>query len=257
MPIDEKIRRSLQEFGLTDYEVRAYIALLETGPATANRLSEESDVPYSKVHNVLSNLEKKGWVWMEHGRPSRYYPKPPSVAIDTTKLRVEGRLKSSEAVALEELQPLYERRGVREHPDVWIVRGELNILARTRQVIENSKKEILVALPTIPETTVEMLAPTLKAINDKGIKIQVMTTMKATRSLLDKLSRFCDLRVKDQMFGGGVIVDGREVMLLLGEEETEHVVLAIWSDHVGLAKFAKSYFDSLWQGSRPLSQLRA
>jgi len=114
LPISEKTRRSLQELGLTDYEIRAYIALLESGPATASKLSEASDVPYSKLHKVLSSLEKKGWVEMERGRPSRYYPKPPSVGIDVTRFQVEARLKSNEAVVLEELQPLYEKRHVRE-----------------------------------------------------------------------------------------------------------------------------------------------
>lgn len=252
MPVSEKTRRSLQEFGLTDYEMRAYIALLKTGPTTADKLSEESDVPYSKVHNVLGSLEKKGWVEMEHGRPSRYYPKPPSVAIDTTKLQVESRLRNSEAVVLEELQPLYEGRGVREHPDVWIVRGEVNILTKIRETLEDSKKEILIVFPAIPETTMDILLPTLKSLTGRGIKVQVMTTGKVTKSSLEKLGRICDVRVREQMFGGGIVVDGRQVMLLLGEEEEPRVVLAIWSDHVGLARFAKNYFESLWQESQSL-----
>jgi len=48
------------------------------------------------------------------------------------------------------------------------------------------------------------------------------------------------------MFGGGVIADGREVILLLGQEGDEAISLAIWSDHIGLSKFAKNYFEYLW-----------
>lgn len=254
MPIGEKTRRSLQEFGLTDYEIRAYTALLDVGPATASKLSEASDVPYSKVYEVLGSLEKKGWVEMEHGRPSRYYPKPPTVALDMTKLQLESRFRSNEAVVLEELQPLYERKEVREHPDVWIVRGEFNILAKIRETLEGSKKEILVAVPAIPEAAIDILVPTLKAVSEKGIKVQVITTKMATRSSLEKLDSVCNVRLKEQMFGGGIIVDGREVILLLGEEDEERVDLAIWSDHVGLAKFAKNYFDYLWQESYSLTQ---
>ena len=84
-----------------------------------------------------------------------------------------------------------------------------------------------------------------------------MTTRKVRSSSLDKLGRICDVRVREHMFGGGIIADGREVMLLLGEEEEPRVFLAIWSDHVGLAKFAENYFDNLWQESQPLSQSRA
>jgi hypothetical protein len=49
------------------------------------------------------------------------------------------------------------------------------------------------------------------------------------------------------MFGGGVISDSEEVVLLLGEED--RATLAIWADHIGLAKFAKDYFEVLWRES--------
>jgi hypothetical protein len=53
------------------------------------------------------------------------------------------------------------------------------------------------------------------------------------------------------MFGGGLIADGREVILLLGQERDEAISLGIWSDHIGLAKFAKTYFEYLWHDSAP------
>jgi hypothetical protein len=53
------------------------------------------------------------------------------------------------------------------------------------------------------------------------------------------------------MFGGGVIADGREVILLLGQEGDEAISLAIWSDHIGLSKFAKNYFEYLWADANP------
>ncbi len=257
LSISERTRRSLQELGLTDYEIRAYTTLLEAGSATANELSELSDVPYSKAYEVLGSLEKKGWVEVEHARPSKYYPKPPSVALDVTRLEVENRIRQNGAIVLEELQPLYERKEVHERPDVWIVRGEFNILAKTRETLDHAAKEILVALPVIPQAVMDALVPTLKTIIRKDIGVRVMTTKKAATASLEELSRVCDVRVRDQMFGGGVIVDGREVVLLLGEDETKQVVLAIWSDHVGLAKFAKSYFGSLWETSEPFSDRKA
>jgi hypothetical protein len=52
------------------------------------------------------------------------------------------------------------------------------------------------------------------------------------------------------MFGGGVIGDSRQVMILLGEgrlEKSSYEPIAIWADHTGLASFAKDYFHYLWQ----------
>jgi sugar-specific transcriptional regulator TrmB len=250
LTISDRARRSLQEFGLTDYEIRSYTSLLEIGPATASELSEASDVPYSKIYEVLGSLEKKGWIEMEHGRPSKYYPKPPSVAIDITKSQLETKLKTNEAHVLDELQPLYEKKGVRERPDIWIVRGDFNVLARIRETVEQVQKEILAAVPAIPDPIAEMLVPLVKSIVEKGVKVQLMTMKKPMSISMAKLAKLCEVRSREQMFGGGIIADGREVILLLGQEGDEAISLAIWSDHVGLAKFAKNYFEYLWSDSQ-------
>jgi hypothetical protein len=49
------------------------------------------------------------------------------------------------------------------------------------------------------------------------------------------------------MFGGGIIIDGKEAMLFLGEDKPS---LVIWSNHVGLVQFARDYFQFLWDSSR-------
>jgi len=249
LTISDKARRSLQEFGLTDYEIRSYTSLLEIGPATASELSQASDVPYSKIYEVLGSLEKKGWIEMEHGRPSKYYPKPPSVALEITKSQLENSLKTNEGIVLDELQPIYEKKGVRERPDIWIVRGNLNVLAKIRETVEHVQKEILVAVPGIPDATAEMLIPIVKTIVERGVKVQIMTMKSPMSETMDKLKKYCDVRIREQMFGGGIIADGREVILLLGQEGEEAIGLAIWSDHIGLAKFAKNYFEHLWADS--------
>lgn len=240
----------MQELGLTDYEIRSYTSLLEIGPATANELSETSTVPYSKIYEVLGSLEKKGWVEMEHGRPSKYYPKPPSVAMEVARSQLENTLKTNEALILGELQPLYEKKGVRERPDIWIVRGNFNVLARIRETLEHVQKEILAAIPAIPDSVADMLIPLVKSIAERGVKVQLMTMKHPTSETMARLSNFCEIRGRDQMYGGGIIADGREVILLLGQEGDEAISLAIWSDHLGLAKFAKNYFEYLWQDTQ-------
>ncbi|HUK28905.1 MAG TPA: helix-turn-helix domain-containing protein [Candidatus Acidoferrales bacterium] len=252
MTISDRVRRSLQEFGLTEYEIRSYTSLLEVGPATANQLSEASDVPYSKIYEVLGSLEKKGWIEMEHGRPSKYYPKPPSLAMEITRSQLETSLKTSEALVLDELQPIYEKKGVRERPDIWIVRGDFNVLAKIRETMEHVQKEILASVPTIPDSVAEMLIPIVKSIAERGVKVQLMTMQNPWNETMAKLAKFCEVRVREQMFGGGIIADGREVILLLGQEGEEAISLAIWSDHIGLSKFAKTYFEYLWGDSAPI-----
>jgi len=254
LSIGEKTRRALQDLGLTEYETRAYVALLRRGNMTASEISEMAPVPYSKIYEVLGNLERKGWIETESGRPSKYYPRSPPDALEATRLKRERLLKASETQILGELTPIFERRDSQERPDIWIVRGEFNIMSKTRETIEKSTKEILIAVPGFTKEMLDLVSPTLLHLKNRGVKIQLMTSEDVEKQTLKELCGFAEVRVRGQMFGGGIVSDVQEVMLLLEEEEGRSA-LAIWSDHVGLARFAKNYFEYLWNDAKDIGSL--
>jgi sugar-specific transcriptional regulator TrmB len=249
--ISETTRRAQKDFGLTEYEVKAYIALVESGPMAASQLSTTASIPYSKIYEILGNLERKGWVESEQGRPSKYFPKPPSTALESSRVRMENTLKSSQTEAMSELQPLYEKKGVQERPDIWIVRGQDNILDRIKETLGRTKRELLVAIPIVPESAISMAAPLISLMNNRGIKVSIMVPSLSSKDVIKKLKGLAEIRVREQMFGGGIISDSSEIIILLGEEPEKGLTLAISSDHVGLVKFGKSYFESLWENSKP------
>lgn len=87
--VSEKTKNTLKELGLTEYETRAFVALVSSGPSTAGDLSEASGVPHSRIYDILSKLEKRGWVESQSGRPARYRAKPPSEALRLVRIKQE------------------------------------------------------------------------------------------------------------------------------------------------------------------------
>lgn len=250
--INEKLRKALHNLGLTDYEIKVYVVLIEKGGMTANQVSEAADVPYSKIYEVLDSLEKKGWIGTEGGRPAKYYPKSPVTALEANRMRVERELKENENVVLSELLPIYEGAGVREKHDIWILRGEANILAKIRSVLLNCEEELQAATPWITRDILDLLLPSIASIVGRGGRVQVMLSNACDYRIVRKLSRVAEVRLRDQMFGGGVIADSQEVVLILGTDKQNPFNLAIWSEHVGLAKLAKIYFEYLWRDAEPV-----
>jgi HTH-type transcriptional regulator, sugar sensing transcriptional regulator len=249
--VTEKGRRILQDLGLTDYEMKAYISLLQKPGVSASEVSKESDVPVSKIYEVLGNLERKGWVESQHTRPSKYFPKSPSTALQALRLRMHAEFQENEDQLLQELMPLYEKKETQERPDIWIVRGDYNILAKVRESISRCKKEILVVIPPALNDVIDLVIPVLADMKASGINVRVLTSNDINQNTVAQISTQADLRLRDNMFGGGVIVDAKEVVLLLGSSTGETESLAIWSDHVGLASLAKSYFEFLWAEAKP------
>lgn len=253
MSISDKSRKALEKIGLTSYEIRTFSSLLKTGELTASDLSQKSGVPYSKIYEVLGILEEKGWIGSDDSRPTKYFAKSPATGIETTKQKMESEFKENQNIILNELVPLYEQSGTSEKPDIWVLSGKVNIAAKILEMVETCRNEVLIALPEAGEELVKQALPKLRLLHDKGVEITVLTSDKMNKESLKAVSRVADVKVKEGMFGGGIISDKRYVVILLGPEmgtgdgaET----VAIWADHAGLAGFARAYFENLLKDSK-------
>jgi sugar-specific transcriptional regulator TrmB len=250
LPVSEDAKKVLHEVGLTEYETRAYLILLERGVMTASEVSEHGGIPYSKVYETLNSLERKGWVEVERGRPSRYFPKAPSEALEAARLQLEDMVNSWKHVVMGELQPLYEKRELLEKPDIWILRGEFSIMAKLREMLDITKTELLIAVPTFAKEFVDSSVSVLDQLRSNGVAVKIMVSEDWN---VEELAGLGEARLRDNLFGGGVIVDGKEALLFLGEADIKRSysgLLVIWSNHIGLVKFAREYFQLLWDTAK-------
>jgi len=250
MDLSDKSRKAMEDLGLTSYEIKVYIALLESGSMNASEMSKKSSVPYSKIYDVLNSLEEKGWIESNSSRPQKFFPKSPLTALEAMRLRIENGIKENENLIVSELMPMYEKSGIKERPEIWVVRGVYNIAAKVNEIIQTCRQELLIAIPHVAEDIAKPIQPALRILHEKGIKITVLASEETNAETVRAISRIAKVRLKNNMFGGGVIGDGRQVMILLGEGRSDKggifEPIAIWAEHIGLAGFAKDYFHYLW-----------
>jgi sugar-specific transcriptional regulator TrmB len=233
--------------GLNAYEIDAYLVLLDGGQMTAMEISQQANVPYSKMYEVLNSLKDKGWIKSSETRPFKYFPVPPMEATRSTKLRLEDKYANWENTVAETLQPLYEKREIVERPDMLILRGQQAVLTKLEDVFKKASVEIVVAAPEFAKPLIALAEPLLGSGLKKTVIIKLMAAGKKEDWLsIKKFAGLGELRIRDHMFGGGIIADGKEAMLFLGEDKPS---LVIWSNHVGLVEFAREYFQFLWDSS--------
>jgi HTH-type transcriptional regulator, sugar sensing transcriptional regulator len=244
--LSERASGSLEELGLTGSEIKAYVALLKGGTMTASDVSREARIPYSKVYDALESLHRRGWVEEQKSRPIVYTAKPPDTALEELKSRQETERKEREQVALDELMGIYVSRGEQEKPDIWIMRGTNEILSRVKNLLLNCRAELLIALPSQLVPFTSSIEPLMATLKEKGVKSLILTSPDLPEDAADQLSRYAEIRTRKTMYGGGLISDSREVVLLLAGGEQGTMPLAIWASHHGLASFARDYFEFLW-----------
>ena len=75
----------LKSLLFTEYEAKAYVALLKNSPATGYAVAKNSGVPRSKIYEVLNNMIQRGDVLVSPGNPPFYRAIPPKSLIALRK----------------------------------------------------------------------------------------------------------------------------------------------------------------------------
>jgi sugar-specific transcriptional regulator TrmB len=92
----DSVVEKLQRVGLTEYEAKVYLVLLNTHLCTATQVSLKSRVPRTKIYSVLESLKNKGWVRVYSGVPLLFKAIEP--------LKVFEQIKDDYAKFLESVQ---------------------------------------------------------------------------------------------------------------------------------------------------------
>lgn len=71
-PVNQERIQKLTSFGLTEYQARVYLALLDFGTATAGQIPAASRVPRTRVYATMQELHAKGLVHILPEKPVRY-----------------------------------------------------------------------------------------------------------------------------------------------------------------------------------------
>ncbi len=242
----------LRELGLSQSEAQLYYASLSNGGGDAKQLSQLSGVPYSKVYSCLKRLVERGWLIESEGYPKRYIPRPPKEAVRINRNYIESMLASAEKQTIEELTPLFEAKDLADNPQVWLITGLDRILSKAGSMIVDCEKEIDIALPMIPPRFDEISAFIKNKIEFAPIRLRLLISSSFKSELVSMINLpDAEIHVVDKMFGGGIICDKSETLILMSVERSP---MAIWTKHSALAEIAATYFDYVWANAKPFKQ---
>ena len=130
----------LQAVGFSEYEARAYVALVERGPLTGYQLAKESGIPRPNIYPVIDRLEQRGAaVRIETGAGVKYDAGQPGEMLGRISQTMEGHLSAAQH-ALDDLGR------ERTSPYVWNVEGYENIITRAEQILAGARERILLGV---------------------------------------------------------------------------------------------------------------
>lgn len=162
----------LQALGFTEYEARAYLALLGVSDRNGYEVAKASGIPRANIYPVLERLVSRDAARRSETRAGRRYrATPPERLLARLERAHQSNLKSAQA-ALAELDSPSPVLPVFNLSD----RSEL--LAQARELLAEVETDLLVALQ--PDEAAA-LAPDLAAARERGVRITTLC-MEACKS---------------------------------------------------------------------------
>jgi sugar-specific transcriptional regulator TrmB len=255
LQVSEAVLKAFRELGLTEYEMQAYVALVDGGEMPASEVSSVSKVPYSRIYDVLGRLEERGFLQIRRGRPTRYIPRAPTEVMRLIRLEWEERLSASTRAVVGELQPRFEREEQATPRDVYLLHGRASILAKALEMLDSSKETVMLSIPSLDANAVAASSDDLSIVVERLMNLRVPTVRILTSRVADELMTLIpedfEIRLRERVFGAGIVVDGKHTLIMLAGE-ADSSFLGIYASAPVFADMASSYFDSLWTESDSL-----
>ncbi len=163
MNISEDIIKEMSKFGLTRYESQAYLVLLIKGVCSSKEVIESVGIPQPRIYDTMMGLERKGFIEIKEGRPRKFR------AIDPET--VFKKIQEDQELIVKQLQNLYKKEYVYYESPVWTVYGSQNMINKIRQMIRETKYELLLA---VPEELIGKIKGDLKKAEERNVFISTV-----------------------------------------------------------------------------------
>ncbi|MBI5195605.1 MAG: TrmB family transcriptional regulator [Nitrospirae bacterium] len=155
----------LTQLGISEYEAKAYRALLKESPSSAYEIAKNSGIPTSKIYEVIKRLELRQMAQTIHGEKTRMFiPQPLDEFIAGFKLSMEDNLDAVKR----ELQDL---KGGIDTSYTWHMGDYEGLIVKAKRMISTAEKTIIIS---VWPAEFETLSASLIDAEARGLKVAVL-----------------------------------------------------------------------------------
>ncbi|WP_223068209.1 TrmB family transcriptional regulator [Paenibacillus caui] len=157
---------ALTNIGFSEYEAKAYLALLMHQPETPYEMAKKSGIPTSKIYEVVRKLAEKGYILpVTDNEDGRLY-----AAMETDELASKETQKIVQSLETVSKTIADEKAKSNEHY-IWPLATSEEALAKAGQMIETAERELLIAMWR--EESISLL-PHIRQASARGVRIAVI-----------------------------------------------------------------------------------
>ncbi len=262
MAIRPEHMEKVQDYGLTEYEARAYLALLELHGGTAREVASLSRVPRTKIYQVLDDLHEKRLAEMIPERPKRYIAVPFEEYLsrfeEDYKQKLE-KIAEDRVLAREELIPSGGMETT-QAGSFQVFKGRKNVTTKVEEMIQDAETDVFHIGSCAAAKRFSYHTPVLKEVTGNGVHVRTMFPKSTTETTgLDELHESCEIRLREEDPAGAaiLIIDDKAALVWHPVPDDSHVFqgddVAMWTDDEVVVRDLKSGFEAQWLTAKEVS----
>ena len=232
----------LKKIGLTLYEAQAYLTMITLISSTATEISKKSNIPRSKIYDVLKKLGEKNFIEIEDGRPLTYNVKSPVEVLSREKDKINMEIDDT----ISRLTNIYENGMNQVQAPIWRIYGVDKIINQEVEIIKRAKNTINMRIGFLFEREGEALIKAFKSRRNLKINILASPTCYINDDEIDIIEIFNDAYINIQKadipFVKVLISDSKEMMHTYTKfsEDKRNVIpetaIGIWNKYEDIAR---------------------
>ncbi|MCG8643755.1 MAG: hypothetical protein MI862_28800 [Desulfobacterales bacterium] len=217
------IMRDMKKLGVSEYECKAYLKLLEAYPLNGYALSKQSGIPRSRIYEVLKNLIEKQMVFEQEQEKNRlYYPVEPDIFIKNLKARYDDVFSNIAEVA----GRLYKEK--KQDDRLVVIKGRRNIIDFLTLLIKGAEKRIALSIwdEEIRELTVHLDTAQKRGVALRGIYFgetppyeTLVPHRRIKRYMAEKKERYLSIIIDKAHAISGIVSRGEESQVTWTRDE--------------------------------------
>lgn len=247
---------ALKNIGLTNGEIRVYLALIKLGPSTSGPIVDKSGVSSSKIYNILERLIKKGIVSYIVKEKTRFYQAEDPIKIKDYVNRKEEEFQRQKEDIEKLIPQLQLQQSEKNKGEVQIYKGFNGVQTITDHIYRKLKKGDTwynIGVPSHQEEKYHTYwhKDHLKRIK-YGIKCKMLFNAGTPQKILKNRNSYkdCDARympIPVETPSWILIYKDISVIILPGDEP-----MAIEITNKKITDSFMQYFNAFWKLTKPI-----
>ncbi len=239
----------LREIGLTSYQTKVYLTLIEKGTLTATEVSKYSGVPQPKTYSSLDALIKMNLVELIPDYPKKYKAISPSITVPkmiAKKKKAIEKMERSSKKIIQLLEKKYKEKKQESKEYVWVMkRGKKEFLERLIEFINQSQKEALFF--TLHYSMYPELKKALAKAIKRGVKVRIIGNK--TKETIEAYNAYkkmgCETRSVKHDYTRFAVFDGKITTMRIGEAYVNIIV-----EDEAFSSIFRSFFNQEWKKAK-------